>query len=162
MPVVYTSTAGHVAPAATIEIALTTAPMASTPVWEDITDYVDQHRYGVTIERGRSDAQATAQPGVCTFTLKNDDKRFTPGYTGGPYGDDFTIGKLVRVSLTHNSTTYRRFTGYITSMDMAWPGGVTQQNRVTVTAVDALGLMAQVKLRNVLDHLYTASGAIAL
>lgn len=152
----------HVAPSVTVEIALTTAPMASSPSWTDVTAYVDQQNYPIQIDRGRGDAQSTAEPGVCTFTLNNDDKRFTPGYTGGTYGDDVTVGRLVRVTITHNSTTYRRFTGYITSFDLEWPGGVTQQNRVHVTAVDILGLMAQVRLRNIIDHLYLTSGPIAL
>ena len=152
----------HTAPAVTVEIALTTAPMASSPSWTDVTAYVDQMDYPITIERGRSDAQSSVQPGTCTLVLKNDDKRFTPGYTGGPYSSNVIPGKLLRVTITHNSNTYRRFFGYITSFDMGWPGGVTQQNRVTVTAVDVLGLLSQVKLKNILDHLYIQSGPVAL
>lgn len=152
----------HTAPSVTVEIALTTAPMASSPSWTDVTAYVDQYDYPITIERGRSDAQSTVQPGTCTLVLKNDDKRFTPGYTGGPYSSNVIPGKLLRVTITHNSNTYRRFFGYITSFDMGWPTGVTQQNRVTVTAVDVLGLLSQVKLKNILDHLYIQSGPVAL
>ena len=118
----------HVAPSVTVEIALTTAPFA-TPSWTDVTAYVDQLNYPIQIERGRDDAQSAAQPGTCTFVLNNDDKRFTPGYTGGTYGSNVKIGKRVRVTVTHNGTDYRRFSGYISSFDMQWPTGVTQQNR---------------------------------
>ena len=161
MPISTPSTFGHVAPAVTVEIAFSTDPFANTPTWTDVSDYVAQADAPIQIERGRGDAQSAIQVGICSFVLNNDDKRFTPGYTGGPYGANVKVGKKVRVTLTHNSTTYRRFTGYISSFDMGWPGGVTQQNRVMVTCHDLLGYMEQVKLKNVVQHTYLNSGPVA-
>lgn len=151
-----------VAPTVKVEIAFTTDPYASVPTYTDVTAYVDALNYPIQIERGRSDAQEAATPGTCTFVLNNDDKRFTPGYTGGTYGSNVKIGKRVRVTVTHNSTDYRRFVGFISSFDLGWPGGVTQQNRVQVTCIDLLGMMEQVKLRDVVTHTYVASSPVAL
>lgn len=147
---------------AIVEIAFASAPYDTTPVWTDVTAYVDALNYPISIERGRADSFEAATPGICTFVLNNDDKRFTPGYTGGPYGSNVKIGKRIRVTVPHNGTDYRRFVGFISSFDMGWPTGVTQQNRVQVTAVDLLGMMEQVKLRNVVAHTYIASDPVAL
>jgi len=161
MPIVYTGLSGGTA-SVTVEIGFASNPFASSTTWTDVTDYVALESAPVQIDRGRADAQSVADAGTCTFVLNNDDKRFTPGYTGGPYGSNVIVGKRVRVTITHNSTDYHRFTGYITSYDLGWPTGVTQQSRVAVTAVDILGTMSQVKLRNIVEHTFLVSAPVAL
>ena len=149
-------------PAAIVEIGFASNPFASTTTWTDVTDYVALEDGPVQIERGRSAAGTTADAGTCTLVLNNDDKRFTPGYTGGPYGANVVVGKRIRITITHNGTEYRRFTGYISSFDLNWPTGVTQQSRVMVTAIDIIGMLDQVKLRNIVEHTFLVSDPVAL
>lgn len=151
-------------PTATVEIGFDSEPFSTlATTWTDVTDYVALEDGPVQIDRGRGPTDTTmALPGTCTFTLNNDDKRFTPGYTGGPYGSNVIVGKRVRVTVTHNGTDYRRFTGHIASYVLGWPTGVTEQSRVVVTCVDLLGILSQIQLRNIVEHTYLTSGPVAL
>src|SRR6516225_9640444 len=52
--------------------------------WTDISTYVRLDQ-GINLSRGRQDNISAVQPGRCTFTVHNDDGRFTPGASGSPY-----------------------------------------------------------------------------
>ena len=78
-----------------------------TGTWTDVTAYLVT-KEGVTITRGREDESSVTSPGACTFTLKNEDGRFTPKYTAGAYYPNVVRLKRVRVSIRS-----RRFTGYV-------------------------------------------------
>lgn len=161
MPIVFTGLSGSDAEVA-VEIGFDTNPFIDPTTWTDVTDYVALENGPVQIDRGRAEAQSVADVGTCTLVLNNDDKRFTPGYTGGPYGSNVVVGRRLRVTIVHNSVTYERFSGYITSYDLGWPTGVTQQSRVVVTAVDILGFLSQVKLRNIVEHTFLLSDPVAM
>lgn len=67
----------------------------------------------VSIDRGANFEGGTATPGTCTLRLTNNDNRFTPGYTGGPYGSNVNYGKMLRVDALYSATTYPLFYGTI-------------------------------------------------
>ena len=58
-------------------------------VWTDVTAYV-LAKDGITFSRGRAEAGQAAAAGQLTISFDNSDGRFTPGTTGGPYGQVHT------------------------------------------------------------------------
>jgi len=58
-------------------------------VWTDVTQYV-RAKEGVVFSRGRAEAGQAAAAGQLTISFDNSDGRFTPGTTGGPYGQVHT------------------------------------------------------------------------
>lgn len=107
-------------PVVKVEIAFTTQPDDPSPVWVDVTSYVRSATDNITITRGRQDRYDTVQPSKLNLTLINRDGRFTPGYVGSPYYPNVKKGRKIRVSVTHNAVTYRRFTGYVDEWPLAW------------------------------------------
>lgn len=68
-------------PTLTVQIALASTPLATSPTWTDVSDYV---RAG-SVRIGRSNELADFQAGVLSVDLDNRDRRFDPTYTSGPY-----------------------------------------------------------------------------
>lgn len=84
----------------------------------DISVYVKVSA-GVNITRGRQDNISVVQPSRCTFTVHNDDGRFTPGSTGSPYAPGVVIGRRVQVNVKDQLGTYHtRFDGMIAEYDV--------------------------------------------
>lgn len=125
-------------PTILVEISFVSAPDVEVPTWVDVTDYVE----GWTIGRGRGDEDGQAQPGKLTLRLDNTDGRFDPENTAGAYYPNVLPLRQVRVSVTHDGTTYRRFRGHVERWPRTWPGGSTYST-TTVTCVDALALFAR-------------------
>lgn len=124
-------------PPVKIEIAFTTQPNDPSPVYIDVTAFVDLTA-GVVITRGRLDEFGAVQPGTASFTLNNTDGRFTQGYTGGANYPNVKIRRKVRISrtaATTGATVYYAFTGYIDEWPTEWPGGLAY-SEAKVTAVD--------------------------
>ena len=67
-----------------VEAAFGYTILTGTPVWTDITQYVDLVA-GVSIGRGAQDELSETQPGTCSLTLDNSDGRFSPGRASGAY-----------------------------------------------------------------------------
>lgn len=87
--------------------------------WTDITQYVYDGN-GITITRGRTVALDDVQPGECQFTIRDQERRFDPLNTVGPYYGLLRPRLPVRVSAQYPKITGDveiRFTGYIES----WP-----------------------------------------
>lgn len=122
---------------ALIEVDVTNDPRSGVTTWTDITAYA---RGTINIVRGRQDEQSDQlAPATCTLTLDNSDGRFTPDLSTGAYYPGFRKGMQVRVSVDLDGTTYRRFRGYVDTIDgPTWPGGVTEQSFVTLTCSDEL------------------------
>ena len=81
--------------------------------WTDISTYVRLDQ-GINLSRGRQDNISAVQPGRCTFTVHNDDGRFTPGASGSPYSPGVVVGRRVQVNVRDESGTYHtRFDGQI-------------------------------------------------
>lgn len=79
----------------------------------DISDYVSLAA-GVRITRGREDNISSVQPSRCTFTVTNDDGRFTPNKSTSPYSPGVILGRRVQVSVMDETSTWQvRFDGQI-------------------------------------------------
>src|SRR5215207_7136762 len=104
-----------------VEVAFATDPMATTPTWIDITQYVRWD--SIEITRGRTDELSDVQPATLTMALKNADGRFTMGLTTGAYYPNVKIGKRVRVSITRSAVTYVRFDGHVNDWPTEWVAG---------------------------------------
>jgi hypothetical protein len=102
----------------------------------DISAYVLLSQ-GVNIARGRQDNISVVQPSRCTFTLTNDDGRFTPGKTSSPYFPGVIIGRRIQVNVKDESGTYRtRFDGMISEIDVLdTPTGAGTMVRLVCTDV---------------------------
>lgn len=93
----------HLAPI--VEIAFATDPLSTSPVWTDVTDYVE---HGIEITgRGKQDeVAANNQPSMCTLKFRNYDGRFSPTNASSPYYPNVRKGKRLRVRLVHVGTNY--------------------------------------------------------
>lgn len=117
-------------PVTTVQLA-TTKPGASIPQWQDISAYVMRF---VTFH-GRTYETDQVQPGTCTLTLDNTDRRFDPMYTAGAYYPNVLPRKRIRVSTVWSGTTYYLFDGYVDRWPQVYEG--PDNATVTVTARDA-------------------------
>ncbi|GAB2714388.1 carbohydrate binding domain-containing protein [Streptomyces bullii] len=66
------------------EVAFGYTITSASPVWTDITRYVEQPE-GISITRGTQNELSETQPGTMTLTLDNSDGRFTADRTASPY-----------------------------------------------------------------------------
>lgn len=114
----------------------------SAGTWTDITAYVYEP---ITITGGRPTIYDDVAAGTLILPLHNDDGRFTTSNTSGPYYPNFKEGTRVRFSMVKAGVTYRRFTGYISAIEMTFPGVDSGSDVVgtltTVTALDSLSVL---------------------
>lgn len=96
-----------------IQFAFGDDPLAASPTWVDVTDYVREW----SITRGRSSLLSRFEAGTGTIRLDNRDGRFDPNNTSSPYSPDVTLHCPVRIVITHNSVNYVLFRGMVE----AWP-----------------------------------------
>jgi hypothetical protein len=132
------------APAAcdvTVEMAFGVRP--GTPPdpgdWVDVTDWVDVPEQApfATASAGSTHARQAADPGRFTISLVNNDRRFDPRNTEGPYHGNLVPGVPVRITTTYDSVTETRWSGYV----KAWPQQITQ--RLPVVELSARDLHGQ-------------------
>ncbi len=110
--------------------------------WTDVTSYV-RAGGGLSVSRGRAVVGQAPTAGTLSVALANDDGRFTPGRTGGPYGSGVKARIPVRVRATVSATVYDVWYGFVT--DWAWtPGG---EVLATVQAADILAQAAKITCR---------------
>ncbi len=108
--------------------------------WVDVSAYVR----GFSIRRGRQTALDRDESGQCTVMLDNRDRRFEPLYTGGAYSPDIVPGKLIKVEITVNPTTYTLFHGLIDDWQVQYDGqGV--DSLTTCVCSDWMSRLAQMK-----------------
>lgn len=67
-------------------------------VWTDISKYV-RTSSGIEISRGRANEQSAPEPAACTFTVNNQDGRFSPRNPSGAYYGLIGRNTPVRVSV---------------------------------------------------------------
>lgn len=139
----------------TVEFSPTTAPLA-TPSYVDITGDV-VFEPGVTIRRGRNSEFDDFTAGRCSFRLRNEDRAYDPNNSAGTYFGNLKPMRRFRVSVAHNSVTYRLFTGFI----QGWPQEYDESTRmsyVPVELVDGFEVLAAAKLpesvweQTIVDH----------
>lgn len=127
---------GTTIPRPLVEIAFTTDPTDESPIWTDVTEYVQQFN----TRRGRQRELDVIEPGTATFTLDNDDRRFDPLNTASPYYPNIKPVKRVRVRAIWNSVVYAVFSGYIGGWPQEYPS--KHRNTVELSAVDATGFLS--------------------
>ena len=115
----------------TIEIEFTDT------VWTDVTSLVNVGAGSITRKVGRSTQLDTISAGSLSFTLDNPNGTFTPDNPLSTYYPNVVEGKRVRWKVTEASTTYTRFTGWITQWVPEIDGA--SASSVQVVATDALG-----------------------
>lgn len=138
-------------PAVTVEIAFDVAGVRqsigttySSLSWTDVTSYV-MSETAVTFSRGRAEAGQTAAAGQLTVAFDNSDGRFTPGTTGGPYGQVHTRMPIrVRATTVAEETpvTYTLWLGFVTDIDWQIKAGYPV---VVMTASDVIAVAARTK-----------------
>lgn len=131
----------------TLEVELTAGN------WTDITSYLAFRSGPVAIRQGRPTEYDDVAAGVMTFQLWNDDGRFMPGNTGSSLYPNWAKGKRVRWKVARSGATYTRFVGWIQAIAPDFPGTSTNDAIVSVTATDALGLLAQRVMRSNLTEI---------
>jgi len=112
-----------------LEIAFATNPGVAEPAWVDVTAYL----YGFEIRRGRQHELDRVEAGTMTVVLKNDDRRFDPTYTTGPYYPNVRPLNMIRLSAVYSGVTYRLFTGMVENWPQEWQKNL---GKVQLTAVD--------------------------
>lgn len=110
----------------------------------DIADYV-QRSAGVSMQgRGRSADLDAAGISTLTLTLGNNDGRFSPGNTGGPYGTKLRPLKRIRVKVTYNAVVYDFFYGVIKAIDVRPMAG---ERTVFLSCEDMMSVLAATDIR---------------
>lgn len=120
-------------PAVTVELKI-------NGTWTDVSGWVDVGEGGaaVVITRGRENEQADTQPGTCTFSLTNDDGRFSLDLPAGVYYPYFRRWIEVRVTVKGS----RRFTGYVSNVATTLDDDTGLHAHSAITCTDALGIQA--------------------
>jgi len=130
---------GSVALPLVVEVAFGAEPLdTGTLTWTDISAYVKRSA-GIDFSRGWDTEAAEPLAGRLTFTVNNDDGRFTPGETGA-FGE--VRNRLpVRVSRSGVGVLW---TGLVESWRQSWENGVRSQ--VAVTCVDRWAAIRRLRL----------------
>lgn len=108
-------------------------PTSATTTWTDITPYV------VSYSRQPVRVNEFDQPGPAsaTLVLRNDDARFIPDNTSGPYSGGLKKFRRIRIRAQWNSVIYNRFWGYVMDWPQSWAQAGKDQT-VTLQLVDGL------------------------
>lgn len=115
----------------TVEVAFASAPLAESPSYTDISQYVRRW----SSSAGRQSEYDTFSPRQLQVVLDNRDRRFDPEHSSGPYFGDLVPMKRIRVSAAiGGGAAVVLFTGFV----LGWPQQYTNPSdaTVTVTAVD--------------------------
>jgi hypothetical protein len=130
-------------PTLTVEAAFGVNPL-TVPTggqWTDLRAYVRE----LSWKRGRNHELSRTEAGELTMRLNNQDRRFDPTHTTGPYYPNVRPMTRIRVRAVHSSTTYDLWQGYVTDWGQGWeprPINAGGDAECTVQAVDAFGLLS--------------------
>lgn len=122
-------------PVPVVEIAFSDGPYVVSPTWTDVTAYVTD----LSTSRGRDDDWGRFT-GTAQVTLLNNDRRFDPFYTSGPYYGNLKPRRQIRIRSTWNGNTYDVFRGFIQGWPPAWTDA-GKMSTVTLSCFDALDLL---------------------
>jgi hypothetical protein len=127
-------------PTVVVRVAFASNPTAAA-VWTDVSAYAREF----SVHRGRQFELDRIQAGAATVRLANQDRRFDPYNTGGPYYPNVVPKRRLQIRATWASATYDVFSGYVEEWPQTWSlnGKLAE---VTVAASDALALFGQAVL----------------
>ena len=131
------------------------------PNWVDVSGYALLPK-GVNIQRGRDSETGDAIPvGTCSFTLENNDGRFTAERSASPYYPYVVEGVACRVSV-YVSGAYRvRFYGAVQSWATSWVNDDTGLHAVTaVTVTDTLGDLPDYTFRSAANEVIRGTSGV--
>ena len=110
----------------------------AAPNWIEVTEFVDIPA-GISIRRGRPDAEQACQVGTCALTVDNSDGRWSPSNPNGVWFGQIRKGCWLRVDVIPPSQTVStRFTGFIQTLPVSWEG---QYSKVLLSASDRFVLL---------------------
>lgn len=127
-------------PTVTVRAALGQDPFDSTPSW---TNFPAPSRFRTN--RGRQSSLGLFETGTATIEWYNEDRRFDPWHTGGPYGSDIKPGLKVQISAVYGVTSKYVFTGYVEKVRPLWPAPA--DGAVAIDLVDAFKLFERRRYR---------------
>jgi hypothetical protein len=120
-------------PTICVELDYTNDPTDVTETWTDVTPYL------VSYSRSPVRSNEFDQPGpaAATLVLRNDDNRFLPDNTAGPYYGGLKKYRRFRVMAKWAGVTYNRFWGYAVDWPQSW-AQAGKDSTVTLQLADAL------------------------
>lgn len=124
-------------PAAITTVASPAGTLGGHNVWTDITAFVPNAAGG----RGRQHELQQFEAGTLTLSkVRNDDGRFNPWNTAGPYYGKIVPMVPVQVRATWAGVTYKLFTGFVWSWAPKWDDVASQM--IDIEAADAFRILA--------------------
>lgn len=134
---------------------------AASRTWTDVTSKV-RHEDAVRILKWRGEENEVANASRMSLTLENADGRFTPGLTSGAHYPNVKKGRPIRVTVTHNGNTYRRFLGYIEEWLVEWPGVVANSAVCRIAASSRMGrLVSGMELKSIIEEEFLLDSPVA-
>ena len=130
----------------------------------DISTYVEVGTDGgpLTITRGRGDELGEIQPGTCSLVLNNTDGRFSLGSTLINATSPIFVDNQIRVTATVGGVPKDRFTGYVQTWPVEWPGGWEKFAYARITAVDRSARLSRLEsLRSIIEEEILLDGPMA-
>jgi hypothetical protein len=120
----------------------TTNTLAGT-TFVDVTDYVSGQ---VSVTRGRSRETDQYAAGTMSFQLRNEDRRFDPSNTAGPYYPGPQPRLQVNAYMAKGLAEIQIFSGYIDDLDIGYE--VDGVSVVNVSCIDAYSVLSNSYLRS--------------
>ena len=140
----------------------------ATPLWKvevrfDGTNWVDVSGWallpqGISIQRGRDSETGDAiSVGTCSFTLENNDGRFTADRALSPYYPYVVEGVACQVSAFVNGSYRVRFYGTVQSWATSWTDDTGLHAQTAVTVTDTLGDLPDYTFQQAADEVVRSS-----
>lgn len=127
------------APEPVVQWSPSTDPFAP-PVWLNISAYV----LDVVTSRKKPALQGAVQAGTCDVTLRNNDGRFDPANTAGPYSGQLDLGKRVRVQGLIAGTYYPVIDVMVETIEVSWLS--QSESIVRFSCADFFAVLARKRL----------------
>jgi hypothetical protein len=128
------------APSIKVEVAFSTQPFSTSPVWTDISSSVQ----GFTTKRGRSYELDRIEAGTCGLILDNSDGAFTPGRTSSAYYPYVKPKRRLRITVVKNAVTYAVYDGFVERWPVEFNGAIVAE--VSIEASDAFRHLSDITL----------------
>ncbi len=109
----------------------------------DITPYITARSTGFDIQRGRG-RDGSPMSSTVTLQLDNRDGTWTPEYASSTLYGKLSPGAPIRLQVTHLSTTYTLWTGYLQRVGCQWVAG-GRTGTATLTATSLMGVIKDLR-----------------